>query len=49
MPAPGDPGGTYGLDFSLPEGAARGGAIVFVVDGVNATIFREMLEAGRLP
>jgi len=49
VPAAGGPAGTYGLDFSLPPGARTDGAIVFVVDGVNADIFRRMLSAGELP
>ncbi|GAG88598.1 unnamed protein product, partial [marine sediment metagenome] len=40
---------TFGLDFSLPAGANTRGAIVFFVDGVNAEVFREMLNASELP
>ncbi len=43
------PEDTYGIDFSLPAGADPRGAIVFIVDGVNADIFQEMLGAGELP
>jgi hypothetical protein len=49
------PGDTFGVDFSLPEGAVAAdgerpaGAIVFFLDGLNAEIFHEMLEAGELP
>ncbi len=49
VPAPDGPADSFGLDFSLPEGAETRGAIVFVVDGVNASIFRHMLDAGELP
>jgi hypothetical protein len=49
VPGPQGPADTYGLDFSLPEGSLKHGAVVFVVDGLNAQIFEEMLEAGRLP
>ena len=41
--------GSYGLDLSLPDGAARSGAVIFVVDGINAEIFHEMLTDGELP
>ena len=40
---------TYGLDFSLPAGSETTGAIVFLVDGLNAEYFQRMLEAGELP
>jgi len=40
---------TFGLDFSLPDSAPRRGAIVFLVDGVNASVVEKMLEAGELP
>ena len=43
------PADTYGLDFSMPPDSQLSGAIVFFVDGVNASIFQEMIEAGELP
>ena len=49
VPAADGPGDTYGLDFSLDRGAETRGAIVFVVDGVNAAVFGRMLSAGELP
>jgi len=49
VPGPEEPAGTFGLDFSLPPGAGTRGAVVFYVDGVNAGIFAEMLDAGELP
>lgn len=49
VPEPDEPAGTYGLDFSLPDGSTRSGAIVFLIDGVNTEIFNEMLSAGELP
>jgi arylsulfatase A-like enzyme len=49
VPEPDEPVGTYGLDFSLPDGSTRSGAIVFLIDGVNTEIFNEMLSAGELP
>ncbi len=49
VPQRDEPVGTYGLDFSLPDGSTRSGAIVFLVDGVNTEIFNEMLSAGELP
>ena len=49
VPGPDAPAGTFGLDFSMPNPPEARGAIVFYVDGVNAAIFQEMLEAGQLP
>lgn len=49
VPGPEGQADSFGVDFSLPPGATTGGAIVFVVDGVNAEIFDQMLQAGRLP
>jgi len=49
VPGPGGRADTYGLDFSLPKGAETNGAIIFYVDGLNAKIFQEMLDAGELP
>jgi arylsulfatase A-like enzyme len=49
VPQPETPAGTYGLDFSLPQGATRTGVVVFLVDGVNTQVFDEMLQAGELP
>jgi len=49
VPAATGPADSFGLDFSLPRGCDARGAIIFVVDGVNAEIFNEMLDAGDLP
>ena len=49
VPGPDRPEGTFGLDFSMPEDAKIRGAVVFLVDGVNAAMFEQMLEAGELP
>ncbi len=49
VPAADGPADTYGLDFSLPEGARTDGAFVFFIDGVHAEIFEQMLEDGELP
>ncbi|MFB3890879.1 MAG: alkaline phosphatase family protein [Phycisphaerae bacterium] len=49
VPGPDGPPDTFGVDFSLPEGSITGGAIIFLVDGVNAATFNELLEAGELP
>ncbi len=49
VPDPQSPADSYELDFSLPEGSVENGAIIFIVDGLNGEIFREMLEAGELP
>jgi hypothetical protein len=43
------PADTFGLDASLPPGSAVRGAMVFIIDGVNAEVFDEMLAAGELP
>ncbi len=49
IPRANGPADTYGLDFRMPPGAKVHGAIVFLVDGVSAQVFNEMLEAGELP
>lgn len=49
VPAANGPADTYGLDFSLPPGSTTSGVIVFIVDGLNAAKFQEMLDAGELP
>ena len=43
------PADTFGLDFTMPPDMPVAGALVFVVDGVNAAVFEEMLQAGQLP
>ncbi len=43
---------TFGVNFTPPAGQQAGdvrGAIVFVIDGLNAEIFQQMLAAGKLP
>ncbi|MBS3734033.1 MAG: alkaline phosphatase family protein [Phycisphaerae bacterium] len=47
-PADGPPE-TFGHDFSMPGGTRTDGALVFVVDGVNAETFERMLAGGELP
>jgi len=49
VPSATGPANSFGVDFSLPAGAPHRGAIVFLVDGVNARVFQEMLQAGELP
>jgi hypothetical protein len=49
VPDPETPADSYELDLSLPEGSRTGGAIIFIVDGINAEIFEQMLDAGQLP
>jgi len=49
VPSADGPAETFGLDFSLPASASTDGAIVFLVDGVKADVFQEMLQAGELP
>lgn len=48
-PGPRGPADSFGLDFTMPPDAVVNGALIFVVDGVNADIFQRMLEAGELP
>jgi len=48
-PGPDGPADSYGVDFSLPPHSPTRGAVVFLVDGMNAAVFQEMLEAGELP
>jgi len=43
------PKDSFSIDFSLPPDSARRGTLVFFVDGVNATVFEEMLHKGELP
>ncbi|HUS92924.1 MAG TPA: alkaline phosphatase family protein [Phycisphaerae bacterium] len=43
------PPNTFGLDFTGTNPAGLRGAVVFFVDGLNAGIFQEMLEANELP
>ncbi|NBB94821.1 MAG: hypothetical protein GVY16_03685 [Planctomycetes bacterium] len=45
----GDAADGFGMDLTPPADARQRGAIIFIVDGVNAAIFREMLDAGELP
>jgi len=40
---------TFGIRFPPPEAAEKPTAIVFMVDGVNADVFRRLLDDGRLP
>ena len=40
---------TFGVDFSPPACESQPSAIVFIVDGLNAAVFGEMLQAGELP
>ena len=49
VPAPGGRIDSFGLDFSLPSDARVSGAIIFVIDGVNAEYFEQMLTGGELP
>jgi len=49
VPPAAGPADTFGLDFSLPVEASVRGAILFLVDGLNAQVFEEMLDAGELP
>ncbi|NIA20525.1 MAG: sulfatase-like hydrolase/transferase [Anaerolineaceae bacterium] len=49
VPSAGGPADTFYLDFEKANVEGANGAIVFFVDGLNASIFQEMLEAGQLP
>lgn len=49
VPGPSGPADSYGIDFSLPQDAQKRGAVVFVVDGLSASVFDELLQAGKLP
>ena len=49
IPSPNGPADSFQLDFSMPTGSEVRGAVIFVVDGLNARIFEEMLDAGELP
>jgi hypothetical protein len=40
---------TFGIQFPPPAANEQPSAIVFMMDGVNARVFTEMLDAGRLP
>ncbi len=40
---------SFGLNLAMPAGTLTRGAIVFLVDGVNAEVFDRMLQAGELP
>ncbi len=40
---------TFHLNFSLPAGSKTDGAILFLLDGVQAQTFDQMLQAGELP
>lgn len=48
-PGPAGPADSFGHDFSMPSDARTDGAIVFVIDGLNAAVFDEMLRQGELP
>ena len=49
VPAADGPSDSFGLDFTLPEGSQARGVVIFVVDGVNAVTFQQLLDAGDLP
>ncbi|MBI5723970.1 MAG: alkaline phosphatase family protein [Planctomycetes bacterium] len=49
VPGPDGPADSFGLDLSMPPDAHKGGAIVFLVDAMDADAFERMLNAGELP
>jgi len=48
-PAPGGDANSFGLDFKGANPTSQRGVLVFRADGVNASVFQEMLDAGELP
>lgn len=49
VPGAHGPADSYGIDFTPPAGAPAKGTVLFFIDGVNAKVFREMLDANELP
>ncbi len=49
LPGEFEPADSLEIDFAVPADPNPHGAIVFIVDGLNARIFQEMLDAGELP
>ena len=49
VPAAQGPADSFGLDLSLPSGARTDGTVIFLIDGVSAEVFHDMLDAGELP
>ena len=49
VPEADGPADTFGIDFRGTNPAGARGAVVFFVDGLNAAVFQQMLEAGELP
>ncbi len=49
VPGPDGPADSFGLDFTPADDMEVRGAVIFIVDGVNGTLFQQMLEAGELP
>ena len=49
IPGADGPADSFGIDFEGTNAAGDRGAIVFFVDGLNARIFQEMLDANELP
>ena len=49
VPSAGGPADTFYLDFEKANVEGANGAVVFFIDGLNASVFQEMLEAGELP
>ena len=49
VPAAEGPAESFGIDFMGANASGETGVVVFFVDGLNAVVFQEMLEAGELP
>jgi len=49
VPGADGPADSFGLDLTMPAHAPADGAVIFVVDGVSAKVFGQMLAAGELP
>ena len=49
VPSANGPADTFSQNYSLPPDSSTKGAIIFLVDGVNADVFADMLAKGELP
>jgi hypothetical protein len=48
-PSVNGPADSFGIDFTPPPNAPVKGAVLFFIDGVNASVFQELLDANELP
>jgi len=49
VPSADGPANRFGVDFSVPPDAPHNGAIIFIIDGVNADTFSDLMARGELP